>query len=110
MVVLVAAFTTFLAVASTAGARVMRKDEAKMRQAEAAKRWQRSPGPSVLDSTNVRRTSDAQNITFTNPKASGKLGWPWLLLVVTVIDVTCGLGRVLCRWEYPPAGRFRRWT
>ena len=64
---------TFLAVASTAGARMMRKDEARMRQTEAAKRWQRSTGPSVLDSTNVTR-SGVQNITFTNPKASGEFG------------------------------------
>jgi carboxypeptidase D len=73
MVVLATVFVTFFAVASTAGARMMRKDEARMRQTEAAKRWQRSAGPSVLDPTNVKR-SGVQNITFTNPKASGEFG------------------------------------
>ena len=70
MVVLATAFVAFLAVASTAGARMMRKDEMRAHQEEAAKRWQHA-GPAVSRSTNVKR-SDVQNITFTNPKASGK--------------------------------------
>ena len=52
---------------------MMRKDEARMHQAEAVKRWQRGPGPAVLGPSNMKR-SGVQNITFTNPKASGKSG------------------------------------
>ena len=70
MVVLATAFVAFLAVASTAGARMMRKDEVRAHQEEAAKRWQHA-GPAISHSTNVKR-SGIQNITFTNPKASGK--------------------------------------
>ncbi|KAF8121422.1 Alpha/Beta hydrolase protein [Boletus edulis] len=59
-----------LVVTGTAGARMMmRKDEVATRQAEAAKRWQCSPGPAVSSSTNVKR-GGPQNITFTNPEAS----------------------------------------
>ncbi|KAG8218065.1 Alpha/Beta hydrolase protein [Butyriboletus roseoflavus] len=69
MVVLATAFVAFLVAASTAGARMMRKEDLRVRQAEAAKRWQHGPGPATLHSTNVKR-SGVQNITFTNPKAS----------------------------------------
>ncbi|KAH0839339.1 Alpha/Beta hydrolase protein [Lanmaoa asiatica] len=69
MVVLATAFVSFLTVASTAGARMMRKEEVRTRQTEAAKRWQRGPGPTLLHPTNVKGSS-VQNITFTNPKVS----------------------------------------
>ena len=70
MVVLATAFVAFLVAASTASARMIRKEDVRARQAEAAKRWQRSHGPS-FHPTNVKR-SGVQNITFTNPKASGE--------------------------------------
>ena len=72
MVVLATAFVAFLVAASTASARMMRKDseDIRARQAEAAKRWQRSRGPN-FHPTNLGR-SGVQNITFTNPKASGE--------------------------------------
>ncbi|KAF8120710.1 Alpha/Beta hydrolase protein [Boletus edulis] len=69
MVVLAKSFVALLVVTGTAGARMMRKDEVATRQAEAAKRWQCSPGPAVSSSTNVKR-GGPQNITFTNPEAS----------------------------------------
>ncbi|KAF9224579.1 alpha/beta-hydrolase [Gyrodon lividus] len=65
--VLVKVFVTLLAAAST-GARMMRKDEVRQRQAEAVKRWQGRPGPAVLHDSAKR--SAVQNITFSNPKAS----------------------------------------
>ena len=72
MAMLVTAFMAFIAVAGTAGARMMRKDEMRVRQAEVAKRWQRSSGSAVLNGpTNVKR-SGVQNITFSNRKASGE--------------------------------------
>ena len=73
MVVLATVFVIFFAVTGTAGTRMMRKDEARMRQTEAAKRWQHNAGPSGLDPTNIKR-GGVQNITFTNPKASGEFG------------------------------------
>ena len=73
VVLLTTVFVIFFAVASTAGARMMRKYDARMRQTEAAKRWQRSAGPSVFGPTNVKR-SGMHNITFTNPKAFGEFG------------------------------------
>lgn len=73
MVAFSMAVVVLLTVASTAGGQMIRKDVARMRQAEAAKRWQRGPGPAVLAPTNVKR-SGVQNITFTNPKASGEFG------------------------------------
>ena len=82
MVVLATALMVFLVAASTASARMMRKEDVRARQAEAAKQWQRSHGPS-FHPTNAKR-SDVQNITFTNPKASGEFG-----------DAAVALGRSL---------------
>ncbi|KAF9224576.1 hypothetical protein BS17DRAFT_766568 [Gyrodon lividus] len=65
--VLVKVFVALLAAAST-GAQMMRKDKVRERQAEAVKRWQGRPGPAVLHDSAKR--SAAQNITFSNPKAS----------------------------------------
>jgi carboxypeptidase D len=69
--VLAKAFVTLLAVASLTGARMMRKDEVRECQAEAVKKWQHGPGPAVFHESMKR--SEVQNITFSNPKASGEL-------------------------------------
>jgi len=70
MVVVSKILVAFLSVAGGVGARILRNDEIKTHQAEAAKRWQRGPGPAVLGATNAVKRSGVQNITFTNPKAS----------------------------------------
>jgi len=56
---ILAATATLLAI--PADARQMRKEELNARRVEAAKRWKPSP---------VRRAVVANNITFSNPKAS----------------------------------------
>ena len=97
MVVLATAFVAFLAVASTAGARMMRKDEVRTHQEEAAKRWQHA-GPAISRSTNVKR-SGIQNITFTNPKASGKC-----VIVLGGYHSRSRFFRVLGQRKYPSVG------
>jgi len=67
-----AAFTALLAVAAAASARMMTKHEVRERQLEAAKRWQTSGGPAAQAAAGNVKRSGVQNITFTNPKASGE--------------------------------------
>lgn len=50
---------------------MMSKQEVWMRQAEAAKQRQRGPGHPVSQSKDSKHPG-VQNITFANPKASGK--------------------------------------
>jgi carboxypeptidase D len=61
---LLTVLATLLAVVAASGRRMI-KHEIRERQLEAAKRWQTSGPQSV-------KRSGVQNITFTNPKASGE--------------------------------------
>ena len=67
-----AVIIALLAVAiATAGARIITKHEVRGRQLEAAKRWHTNANVPAAAAGNVQR-SGVQNITFMNPKASGK--------------------------------------
>ena len=67
-----AVIIALLAVATaTAGARIITKHEVRERQLEAAKRWHTNANVRAAAAGNAKR-SGVQNITFMNPKASGK--------------------------------------
>lgn len=59
-----------LLAATAASARIMTKDVLKERQLEATQHWQTSWAVEMGEAGNVERKR-VQNITFTNPKASG---------------------------------------
>lgn len=61
-----------LTLLSGTDARRMRKSELHARQQEAAKRFQERAAP-VTSGPHVERRSGVQNITFSNPKASGEV-------------------------------------
>ncbi len=95
-----ALFLLQLSLCGVGDAKVMRKNDVRARQAEAARRWAMSPDIQ-------KRAPGVQNITFSNPRASGMLKSPILPLVVAE---PFSDNRVFCGWEDHPSGRFRRWA
>lgn len=92
-----------LTLLSGTDARRMRKSELHARQQEAAKRFQERAAP-VTSGPHVERRSGVQNITFSNPKASGEVKQK------SQTKLIISISRVLGGWFEFPWSRFWHWT
>jgi len=108
--ILAAVAATVLYISGTNGTQQFTKKELHARRLEAAKRWYSNPPPVRETNTNT-----VQNITFSNPKASGSFLLPprthmnpSLQGIFLALMLSCC--RILCGWDQHPRRGLWCWT